>query len=92
MGDMIGEPGNSGNTSAPHLHIHFMDSPSALASDGLPYRYLGFTPTGTIDADQWEAVADDLDDVWRLLPPTDGLPAGEFIPLNLTVGDFSANP
>ena len=34
---VIGLVGNSGNTSAPHLHFHVMDSPSTLGSNGLPY-------------------------------------------------------
>ncbi len=36
-GQVIGLVGNSGNSSAPHLHFHVMDGPSALGSNGLPY-------------------------------------------------------
>jgi murein DD-endopeptidase MepM/ murein hydrolase activator NlpD len=32
-GDLLGLVGNSGNTSAPHLHFHVMDGPSALTSE-----------------------------------------------------------
>jgi hypothetical protein len=45
-GQVIGHVGNSGNTLAPHLHFHVMDSPSALASNGLPYAIDAFTVTG----------------------------------------------
>ena len=38
-GQVIGLLGNSGNTTAPHLHFHVMDSPSSLGSNGLPYMY-----------------------------------------------------
>lgn len=36
-GEVLGLVGNSGNTSAPHLHLHVMSAPSALAANGLPY-------------------------------------------------------
>ena len=36
-GQVIARVGNSGNTLAPHLHFHVMDSSSPLASNGLPY-------------------------------------------------------
>ncbi|MEA2372949.1 MAG: hypothetical protein QOH12_3343, partial [Solirubrobacteraceae bacterium] len=36
-GALLGLVGNSGNTSAPHLHFHVMDGPSPLSSEGVPY-------------------------------------------------------
>jgi hypothetical protein len=36
-GQVLGLVGNTGNTTAPHLHFHVMDSPSAVGSNGLPY-------------------------------------------------------
>lgn len=36
-GQVMGIVGNTGNTSAPHLHFHVMDGPSTLGSNGLPY-------------------------------------------------------
>ena len=45
-GQVIAHVGNSGNTLAPHLHFHVMDSPSPLASNGLPYAIDAFTVTG----------------------------------------------
>jgi hypothetical protein len=47
-GDVIGLVGNSGNSVAPHLHLHVMDGPSPLASQGLPYLYDRFTKTGQV--------------------------------------------
>lgn len=91
MGDMIGELGNSGNTSAPHLHIHFMDRPSALAADGIAYRYLNFERTGQMDPDQWASSTDDLDEQWNILP-SPGSPDGLFMPMDLDVGRFSPSP
>jgi murein DD-endopeptidase MepM/ murein hydrolase activator NlpD len=45
-GQAIARVGNSGNTLAPHLHFHVMDSPLPLASSGLPYAIDAFTVTG----------------------------------------------
>lgn len=92
QGEVLGELGNSGNTSAPHLHIHFMDAPSALAADGIPYRYTGFTATGQVELQQWESASDALDDVWNILPPLDNVPASDFMPMDLDVGSFSTSP
>lgn len=47
-GDVIGLVGNSGNSVAPHLHVHVMDGPSPLAAQGLPYLYDAFTTTGQV--------------------------------------------
>lgn len=48
VGQVLGRLGNSGNTDAPHLHFHVMDSPSPLASNGVPYRFTSFTVAGTL--------------------------------------------
>lgn len=45
-GQTIARVGNSGNTLAPHLHFHVMDSPLPLASSGLPYAIDAFAVTG----------------------------------------------
>jgi peptidase M23-like protein len=47
-GDVIGLVGNTGNSVAPHLHLHVMDGPSPLAAQGLPYLYDRFTTTGQV--------------------------------------------
>lgn len=47
-GQVLGMLGNTGNTDAPHLHFHVMDSPSPLASNGMPYRFTNFTVQGTM--------------------------------------------
>jgi murein DD-endopeptidase MepM/ murein hydrolase activator NlpD len=50
-GDVLGHLGNTGNSSAPHLHFHVMDGPSPLASRGLPYEIEGFASQGRLDGD-----------------------------------------
>lgn len=47
-GDVLGLVGNTGNSVAPHLHLHVMDGPSPLASQGLPYLYDRFEITGQV--------------------------------------------
>ncbi|HLT16689.1 MAG TPA: M23 family metallopeptidase [Acidimicrobiales bacterium] len=44
-GQVIGEVGNSGNSSEPHLHVHLMDHPTPTAAAGLPLRWRD-VPTG----------------------------------------------
>ncbi len=49
-GDLLGECGNSGNTSEPHVHLQVMDRRRAWLAAGLPFRFV-------------DAVADDGTDV-----------------------------
>ena len=41
-GQSIAALGNSGNTSAPHLHFHVIDGPDPLAANGLPFTLSSF--------------------------------------------------
>lgn len=45
-GDVIGLLGNSGQATAPHLHIQVMDAPSPLAAEGIPWLLEDFTYMG----------------------------------------------
>lgn len=47
-GQVIGELGNSGQSDAPHLHIHVSDAPSPLAADGQPYVFERFGLQGHV--------------------------------------------
>ena len=47
-GQVLGLLGNTGNSTAPHLHFHVMDGPSPLNSNGLPYVFRRFTSSGVV--------------------------------------------
>jgi hypothetical protein len=46
-GKVLGRLGNTGNSTAPHLHFHVMDGPS-LDANGLPFQVDAFTSPGTV--------------------------------------------
>jgi hypothetical protein len=45
-GQVLGNLGNTGNSSAPHLHFHVMDGPDFLKADGLPFVFDSFALDG----------------------------------------------
>lgn len=38
-GDLVGELGHSGNSTMPHLHMQFMDSPDYRVARGIPFAF-----------------------------------------------------
>jgi hypothetical protein len=86
-GQVVGQLGNSGNSSAPHLHFQVMDTPSALSGQGLPYEFDEFLLRGRLAGDAA------LGDLFEGKPATyvPGItPTWECdrLPLNLDVVDF----
>lgn len=88
-GQQLGLVGTSGNSSAPHLHLHVMDGPSGLVSDGIPYVFDRFSLTGadrqgTGDFDRAEAIGTPLT-ITPFSPPTRHT---RQLPLDLTIVDW----
>ena len=48
-GQLLGLLGNSGNTSAPHLHFGLLDGPDPLANNSLPMVFDSYTLLGVLD-------------------------------------------
>jgi len=88
-GQVLGKLGNTGNTSAPHLHFHLMDGPSVLGSNGLPYVIDSFVYAGHVPAAEF-AQASNMEGYWsKALLTTPSPRRGQF-PLDLAVVAFSA--
>src|SRR5215470_12643709 len=88
-GAVLGKLGNTGNTSAPHLHFHIMNRPSPIAADGIPYLIDTFDFAGQIDINAFEA-APALAGDWgtgRIAKPE---PRQRQFPLNLNIINFTA--
>jgi murein DD-endopeptidase MepM/ murein hydrolase activator NlpD len=51
-GQVLGLLGNTGNSTAPHLHFHVMDGPIPLYANGVPYVLTHFTSRGVVPTDQ----------------------------------------
>jgi murein DD-endopeptidase len=65
-GTMIGRLGNSGQATAPHLHLHVTDGNSALQSEGVPFIFSRFTDLGPGSAYELDKHAS--------IPRTDSIP------------------
>ena len=53
-GEVLGRLGNSGNSDAPHLHLHLADKAAPLAAEGLPFVFERFDWRGNVGSlDSW---------------------------------------
>ena len=88
-GQILGKLGNTGNTSAPHLHFHLMEGTSVLGSNGIPYQIDSFSITGRVSAADF-AAASGVEGDWNkgLFPNLS--PRHNQFPLDLDIVDFSS--
>ena len=86
-GQILAKLGNTGNTSAPHLHFHIMDSPSVLGSNGLPYVIDSFAFDGQVSAAKF-AAAPGVEGEWGKGRLQMSSPRERQFPLNLNIIDF----
>ena len=52
VGQLVGNVGNSGNSSEPHLHMHVVDhfsTTSVLAGNGVPYAFTHYRASGSTE-------------------------------------------
>lgn len=51
-GDVVGLVGNTGNSTAPHLHFHVSTTPHWINSVGVPYLIDSYSAVGTFEEDE----------------------------------------
>jgi hypothetical protein len=84
-GQTVAALGNSGNTSAPHLHFHLMSAPDPLMSNGLPFIFDKFRLDSRVASDD---ALDRLTDTGGPVQLQTGFPGGDqtnVMPLDLDV-------
>ena len=89
-GQTVAALGNSGNTSAPHLHFQVMSTPDPLLSDGLPFVYDKFRLDSRVASDD---ALNQLEDTGGPVQLQTGFPGGDqsgVMPLDLDVMTYPA--
>jgi Peptidase family M23 len=92
-GQLLGLLGNTGNSTAPHLHFQLSDGPNVLLANSVPFAFENYTLAGTFD-ESLDIEAEDSEAAAATVPPAIvpimGTPTAQFstYPLDLTVQDF----
>jgi hypothetical protein len=86
-GQVLGKLGNTGNTSAPHLHFHLMDGASVLGSNGVPYVIDRFAFAGQVSVAKF-ATSEVLEGDWSEGLLSQPSRRRQQLPLNLAIVDF----
>jgi murein DD-endopeptidase MepM/ murein hydrolase activator NlpD len=85
-GQQIGQLGNSGGSSAPHLHFHVVLGPSPIASNSVPYVFDSFNLAGMADPNDLERAVKGKGPLFiRTQPP---IAETQELPLDYVVVDF----
>jgi hypothetical protein len=87
-GQVIGLVGNTGNTSAPHLHFHMMSGPATLGSNGIPYMISEYDLIGKAESTQAFEEAEINGTPLEIFPV--GIPGihKDDLPLDLSIVNF----
>jgi murein DD-endopeptidase MepM/ murein hydrolase activator NlpD len=87
-GQVIGKLGNSGNSTAPHLHFQLSDGPEITTSNSLPFALDSYRLAGAVDPGVLTAAADakGVPPPLRVLGP--GRQESKTYPLTYMVVDF----
>jgi len=83
-GQVLGAVGNTGNSTAPHLHFHVMSTSDPLRADGLPFVFRSFKLTGRL-ADMAAVDALEAGSPARMAPGFAPRTENNVSPLNLDV-------
>jgi hypothetical protein len=86
-GQVLGVLGNTGNTSAPHLHFHLMNGPSTLGSNGLPYVIDSFEFDGAVSAAKF-GDGENLEGRWNEGMLSTPSPRHAEFPMDFTITNF----
>ena len=87
-GDVLGLLGNTGNTTAPHLHFGLIDNPAAVVGRALPLTFASWTLEGGLDQQEIVDLLTAGPGGAPLTPSGETGPQTGTFPLHLEVVDF----
>jgi hypothetical protein len=73
-GQVLGQVGNTGSSSEPHLHFHVIDRPQFLSGQGVPYEFTRFSTSPRIVIANPEATVVTFASVGPIKPVEDDYP------------------